>query len=244
MTLTDPLFIFWSLLIIALAFFFVKRYTLTRWVSFASAAWLFLSSISPLPIWMARNLERKYPVVDPSKITDDKPVLILVLGGGYSFAPDLNPGNQLSLPAQSRIAEAIRLYRQIPGSKIVCSGSSVRGLPSQAETTALAALESGVPPSDTLTIKTPTDTFEEAQAFKHRFDNRYNVILVTSAVHMKRALLTFEKFGMTPIPAPSNFLVRIDPNKNPYHFKPSAEKIKMMDRALHEYLGLVELWFK
>lgn len=56
---------------------------------------------------------------------------------------------------------------------------------------------------------------------------------------MPRAVMICEKYGLTPIPAPTDFYVNVDNGNNPFNFKPSKDKMIMFEKALHEYLGII-----
>jgi len=68
-------------------------------------------------------------------------------------------------------------------------------------------------------------------------------LLVTSAVHMPRAMALFKKAGMNPVAAPAGFFDRKEKRRlSPEEFFPNAEALQKSDRAVHEYLGIV--WAK
>jgi uncharacterized SAM-binding protein YcdF (DUF218 family) len=241
--LVDPIFIFWLLLGFGVIGHLVKRPWLSRSFIYLAAFWLFLVTISPFPVWLTRSLEKNYPVLDVNSIPGRPGTLIVILGGGYSFDPQLPPTGQLSNIALGRLTEAIRIYRQLPGSKLVCSGATFSINEAQAYVTARAAITLGVSPADTTIIPSPRNTAEEARACFRRFGKGHQLILVTSAVHMKRAMQYFEAQGLSPIPAPGDHLVKIDPEKTPFTFKPSISRIRMMEASLHEYAGLLKFKF-
>jgi uncharacterized SAM-binding protein YcdF (DUF218 family) len=68
------------------------------------------------------------------------------------------------------------------------------------------------------------------------------LVLVTSAVHMRRSLALFRKQGMNPIPAPAGGTKDREPVVTPEWFFPSVDALKEVTAAVHEYLGLV--WAK
>ncbi len=97
----------------------------------------------------------------------------------------------------------------------------------------------GVPKEDIITVVTPKDTQEEAIAVKNIVKNEA-FVLVTSAIHMKRAVMLFKKLGMNPILAPSGFWVKRVNHK--LVNLPSVGNIMKISAALHEYFGIV--WYK
>lgn len=236
--LLDPFTHFWLVLLVGLFSFWGGRKRAALVLFAYSFSWLFLISVSPLPTWLAFQREGRHPILH--QVPDSlAPPHILVLGGGHTISPTLPPNNQLSDPALARLCEGIRLYRQRPGSKLVCSGNSTSGRTTQAEMLARTAVVLGVPPQDTLWSPTPAHTEAEAFAYATRFGNQHPLILVTDAIHIPRALFWFRQAGLRPIPAPANHYVKPDPLRPPYKFKPSAQKIVISDKLIHEWAGMV-----
>ena len=65
-------------------------------------------------------------------------------------------------------------------------------------------------------------------------------ILVTSASHMPRAMALFRKHGMEPVPAPTDYMVKVRGwGLRPMMFFPSAGSLEKAGRAIHEYLGII-----
>ncbi|MBL7873731.1 MAG: YdcF family protein [Cyclobacteriaceae bacterium] len=198
---------------------------------------------TPLPQWLVYNLESKYKVINTETIQTTDSAFIVVLGGGHTLAPGLPSIDQLSMDALSRLAEGIRLYRLIPGSKLVCSGSSLTKRTTQAELLALSAIELGVPAVDTLLSTSAENTAQEIEAIVKKLGNQQSIILVTSAIHMPRAMSLCVKYGLSPIPAPASHLMKKDPLVSIYDFTPSYHKIMLMHRAMHEYAGMMMVNF-
>jgi uncharacterized SAM-binding protein YcdF (DUF218 family) len=203
-----------------------------------SVGWLFLVSCSPIPQWLVHKMESKYTTFQPAESLPS-PTLILVLGGGHAIAPDLTPADQLSADALVRLSEAIRLHNLLPGSKLVCSGSSISKRTTQAQMLGLAALDLGVRSTDTLLSIHPLNTEAELIDYKTRFGDTKSLILVTDALHMPRAMGYAIQQGLKPIPAPTNHLMKMDPLRSNFDFTPSSQKIYLCQRLLHEYVGLL-----
>jgi uncharacterized SAM-binding protein YcdF (DUF218 family) len=226
--------IFLLLICLSVSHFFAKRIRILL-IVFGMVVLLFF--ISPLPQYFASRLESEYPVIDLASIKRDQPVNIIILGGGHTVAPGLPATQQLEVTALGRLAEGIRIYRQLPGSKLVCSGGSGSGQVTQAETLADAALKLGVNANDTLQIRQPQNTAEEAKFYAQRLGPHTQLILVTSAIHMPRAMEAFQHEGLHPVAAPTNFYIKAQPASNSFDFKPSLIKVVMMDKVLHEWVG-------
>ena len=63
------------------------------------------------------------------------------------------------------------------------------------------------------------------------------VLLVTAAPHLPRALATFRAAGIQAIPAATDFEVMPEP-PHPLRWLPDAQALADSTRALKEYLGL------
>jgi uncharacterized SAM-binding protein YcdF (DUF218 family) len=88
------------------------------------------------------------------------------------------------------------------------------------------------------------NTREEAEQYARKFGNDNQLILVTSASHMKRAMKWFEIQGVSPIAAPTNYSYKNDPDENIWSWIiPKAGNISKTGKAIHEYLGMVITWF-
>jgi uncharacterized SAM-binding protein YcdF (DUF218 family) len=195
--------------------------------------------VTPLPNLLVYAKERQHPVYRP-RPADSLATHVLVLGGGHTIAPDLPANDQLSARALARLVEGVRIHRQLPNSYLVCSGFSSTQRTPQAVVQAQTALLLGVPAADTLLLTDPKNTEAEARAYANRFGREKQLILVTSAVHMPRALYWFRYYGLAPIPAPTDHWVKVDPQRSPFSFGPDSEKIPMLDSWIHESAGM--LW--
>ncbi len=74
---------------------------------------------------------------------------------------------------------------------------------------------------------------------KHHFKKK--IYLVTSAFHMKRAMIDFKKAGFKIIPKPTDFLSNY--HYVWYDFLPSMDYLYKTYLALHEYLGIIKAKF-
>ncbi len=234
---------FWALLALAFVAYRLKQKKMFRFFVITALFGLFIFSFSPLPSWLIYNLENEYPVLKGRPNTKQLPVL--VLGGGHTNDPRLEPVQRLSPQALSRLTEGMRQYRLSPGSKLILSGYSVSGNMSVSETMALSALSLGINAKDTLMLTKPSTTWEEAQAYKKRFGTSGELILVTSASHMPRAMETFRRAGLKPIAAPTFHQIRSGSETMPFPWKFSPNKFNYADIAIHEYFGMLYYrWFK
>lgn len=133
---------------------------------------------------------------------------IVVLGG--TLSPPATPESDANLSsAADRIVYAARLYALGKAPIVLISGGGGGGDPMQAESVHAAALlsEWGVPESALLTETESINTYENAVYTKLMLDQHdlQKVLLVTSAMHMPRALATFQTAGIDATPAATDF---------------------------------------
>ena len=185
---------------------------------------------------LLQPLEHRYPpLIKPSASQSVK--WIVVLGGGVSSDPQLPLTSRLSEGSLYRVLEGVRLYKQIPGSKLVLSGGAVFDSPVEAEGMAKLAPILGVDPRDLVLETASRDTEDQARLIKG-IVGRDKFVLVTSASHLPRAMALFQKQGLNPIPAPTGHFLHQESGAGPLGFFPEAKNLLGGEAAIHEYLGL------
>lgn len=195
-----------------------------------------------LPHYLAKVLESRFqPLEMPLNSMDTSKVLIHVLGSGYTLDERLPANAQIGLTALGRLAEGIRIHRAIKNSIIICSGYSAIGLETQAQVTKRAAIVLGVNSNEIETLNNPSTTQEEAKELGMAFDKNTNLIIVTDAMHMSRAVRLFKMEGFNPKAAPTNFKVNEGPLRERLKWWPSFSNIGLMNYVMHEYLGAVKI---
>ncbi|MDX2481736.1 MAG: ElyC/SanA/YdcF family protein [Desulfuromusa sp.] len=228
---TTLLLLFWAL------FLLLRRKT--RWfgiiIVFLATALLFVGSYAPLSNQYISQFEAQIPKYQPNSVPVD---YVAVLGSWHQSVKNQPVTSQLSPTAIVRLAEGIRIYRLNPGSKLIFTG--FRGLnedpTSYPEKLRELALALGVPTVDILVFNGPRDTAEEAELIATNFSDA-SLVLVTTAVHMPRALNLFHSVGLYPLPAPTEHLSK--PVKGWWDF-PSGATLARSEYWAHERLGL--LW--
>ena len=197
-------------------------------------------SYDAIPNNFLRPLEYKYPPL--LKLEDVHDIKwVVVLGGGHQSDPGIPSTSQLSNVSIARLVEGIRLYKMLPGSKLILSGGSAFDQVPDAKILQDCALAIGVHKKDLVLESVSKDTKDEARLIKEIVGND-GFVLVTSASHMPRSMALFEKRGMHPIPAPTEHLAKESQKISPGMFFPSADGLKKAERAFHEYLGLGWAW--
>ena len=211
----------------------------TRWfgiiIVLLATALLFVGSYAPLSNQYISKFEEQIPIYQQNGAPID---YVAILGSWHQTVKNQPLTSELSPTAIVRLTEGIRIYRLNPGSQLIFTG--FKGLSedpvSYPEKLQELALALGVPAEDILIFNGPRDTREEAQLIAEKFPAA-SLVLVTTAVHMPRALLLFHQVGLDPTPAPTEHLSK--PFKSWWTF-PSGKTLAHSEYSVHERVGL--LW--
>ena len=234
-----PLSIIILLLIIAIIFYRLKP-KLSFWALFTATTLLFLSTFPPLSDNIMAALEDNYPAFTRS----NKPVdYIIILGGVHTSVQGLPATSELKSSSLERLVEAVRIFRLHPEAQIITSGFADGDVSSNAEKVKQAAILLGVPKNKILTENFPQDTEEEAQLIAPRVLDK-NVVLVTSANHLPRAMAYFQQYGVNAIPAPASPWVKSNGLTSWSYYVPNAKKLQQTTTVWYETLGRIVQWLK
>lgn len=202
--------------------------------------WLWLWSMPLASIVLRGSLEQRYP---PVAVTDlPQADAIVVLGGVIEGRqpPRLEP--DLGAPAD-RVWHAARLYLAGKAPRIVISGGNIPGQDqpeSEAEVMAEFLRALGVPPTALILEPRSINTRTNAACSKSLLDQLglRRILLVTSALHMPRAMQTFRAYGVEVIPAATDYEA-VHRHRSIFALLPDALTLDGSGRAIKEYAGLV-----
>lgn len=185
---------------------------------------------------LARCLEEDYPPMRAEECPAAD--AIIVLGGGMAGIPAESkfPYPDMS-EAADRVWHGARIYHALGGNvPIYCTAGDV------ASSTRPILLDLGVKEEDIRVVESARNTEEEARELAAILKGR-KAILVTSALHMKRASMIFSRFadGVEIVPSATDHLAwdvprKSDPWKN---YVPDADAFRKFGYGLHEVLGLL-----
>jgi uncharacterized SAM-binding protein YcdF (DUF218 family) len=211
-----------------------------------SLALLWVFSVPVCSDRLRASLERRYLPVPLADLP--RSGAIVVLGG--LVEPAITPRLDSDLQASAdRVLYAARLYRAGKAPLVIVTGGN---LPWQNEGRAEAYLvaellsEWQVPTTAIVAELKSRTTYENAHFTKALLKalGIDQVLLVTSALHMPRALATFRAAGIQAIPAPTDYEVVDRQMTTLLEWLPDAEALAGSTRALKEYLGLGVYWLR
>ena len=230
--------------------FLSSKKRIGRVLVYAGAGLYLLLSMTPIAEVMYSRLEHAHP---PMLEADTRASMVVVLSGygeGLSFLPVTS---QLNVEAVARMAEGLRIYREIPDARILMSGGQVRfGDVPISMIMAEFARTMGVPADDILVEDRSSTTYENLFEVKKLIGSE-PFILVTSSVSMRRAMGVAEKLGMSAIPAPAAiwasryYTADLSAWESIRKFvgdigHPKNRRIEYLQRVYHEHLGY--LWYR
>ena len=223
-------------LLLALLLWLLWRW-LPRWLRAVGISGLVIAFVLATPLGanaLVASVEKRAP--SASDCAAPLPSTIVLLGGGVKVSTR-DPLNYsvLSPASLQRVFAAAKLARLQPDAHIVITGDSFWGVP---ESTLMAQLlmELGIAPERIRQESAARTTWQNAQftaALMPPVDRR--IWLVSSAVHLPRALYAFEQAGFNACawPADSNVAGWISFG----YLLPTSNAIAKSEAALHEMLG-------
>jgi uncharacterized SAM-binding protein YcdF (DUF218 family) len=223
------------ILLLLFAFFMQKRF---RTLMVILAVLIYVLSINPTAEIFMRPLEDAYkPASFVEVSTCDAYV---VLGGGINEnVPDIDGKGTLSSYALPRVMTAFRLYLKAK-KPIIFSGGKIFDRAPEAEIARRFLISLGVPSYHIITEAKSIDTYENAQYVKEIADAHQfrKILLITSAAHMKRSYLLFNKRFKEIVPYPTDYRTSRG-NYDVLSFLPNAWSLGLVEFAAKEYLGIL-----
>jgi uncharacterized SAM-binding protein YcdF (DUF218 family) len=198
--------------------------------------------------WSSRlligTLEGQYPI-RPSTELPEADAMVLLGGTTYPAEPPRVEAEEI---AGARVQRAARLYHAGKAPKIIVAGGVV-----YQSTEGLARTEADDMSELLIMMGVPADAIIREAASRNTYENASNtvgileamkcrqILLVTSAFHMPRAMALFRRPNLTIIPAPSDPRSggKIDELRD---FFPGPDGLKLTTQAVNELVGIAGYW--
>lgn len=239
-----PLNLCVTLLVIAVVLLMFGRRRIAAALTALSVIWGVFWAMPASTLWAGGRLEQLYPYT----VAPDLPPAeaIVVLGGNTAGGrPNwFQPYDRHTALTRSDWAAQIYKARRAP--VILLSGAALEGTQSEAEFMASSLKKDGVPADALLLEKESFNTHENAlysaRILKELGISR--VLLVTSALHMPRAMGVFSKQGLTPIAAPSAPQIVVPDDPDFSFWLPDERSFFASRSIIKEYVGLLVYWVR
>ena len=235
--LTFPLALTLLVLLVALVAWRLRWRRVSAVLAVLAIAWSGFWSIPRNAEWLRGSLQERHAFAPVEQVPAADAVVVLG-GGGYNWLD--RPGVTLESLKYSRLAQGARLYLAGRAPRVILSGGG-EGLRTEARNMARGMRKLGIPDSALLLEESSRDTADNARytAALAREHGIHRILLVTSAVHMPRASLSFRKAGVSvvevPVPEPTIGGSWAD------RWLPSPRALWRSGRALKEYAGILAL---
>jgi len=234
----------WILLLLALALFGLwrDRRRLLQTCLVAALVLTYGLSLPPVARTLARTLEHRYP--EPARI-EKQPATplydaVVVLAGGVSRRGGLRAEDRLKPASLERLLCGRSLMGQGLAPVLVLSGGNADPFTDyapEAEVMARTLRTFGPTPGTIETEPHSQTTYENAVETKKLLGARVRIALVTSAIHMPRAMALFRQQGFEPTAFPCGYLA--GPRESGItEYLPDIQNLHHSTRAINEWVGL------
>jgi uncharacterized SAM-binding protein YcdF (DUF218 family) len=237
--LAYPLSLAMVLAVVAIFLLFFHYRRLGIAVMAAGMGWLYLWSTPVFSDWVRGTLENRYEYLAADELPQAD--AIVVMGGAFDPWPRDMPYPNMQ-QAADRYWHGARLYHAGRAPVVIPSGGLLpwreEGLRGDAVAGAVLLTDLGVP-NEALIVETEALTTRDnavrvaAIMEEHGMER---VIVVTSALHMRRSVGSFRAVGIEPIPAATDFEV-VARTDTVGRWFPRAKSLFDSGRAIKEYLG-------
>ncbi|MGZ5260742.1 MAG: YdcF family protein [Burkholderiales bacterium] len=233
-----PIYLVAGLAVLCVLAFRNRQWRLRRWryAVLALLLWSYCFSTPAIANAWIDHLESRYERVTnvASGVHD---TLIVVLSSGFAIKIADHDAMKLDAPGWERTYAGIQLWRKAGGQLLFVGEPSPDGKQSIAELMAEVARESGVPTTAIQVETRSRNTFENLQFSKAIIAaHGENAWLVTSAIHMPRAMAVARNLGLRIRPYPCDY--RATQLRHWYAWLPNADGPAMHAEAFHEVVGL------
>lgn len=217
--------------LILIFFFFISFYLLSTW---------------PGEYLLVRTLEDDYSPYSFEQLSKEEigdTVMVILSGGMILGSPAAgDEGAEIGGTTLARLYGGYRIYQKL-GCDILLSGGRGPGRSNElpiAKVMQEVLLSWGIDKEKIIIEDLAKTTLESAEySLKKLEEEGYQrIILVTSALHMRRSMQCFEKSEIKIIPGPVNYIFGKEP-LNILDFLPNAGALSNNFYAIHEWIGLV-----
>lgn len=174
--------------------------------------------------------------------------VIIVLGGGLARPAEMGSTSdrvtqtaRLLCAGSDRVMQAALLWRDGKGGTIIITGGDLPWVHSNEASRAAEILEAYGVPSDSIIVEsnsrnTHENAINTAAIWKER--HFHSGMLVTSAIHMRRALASFRKAGLDVTPWSADVSDQYPLINSVFDFLPDARALVATTAAIKEWVGL------
>ena len=180
------------------------------------------------------------PITEASQARDAA-TIVLLGNGAITLGSAATAIHLPSLNTAVNVSEAARLYRLLPGRRVVASGGippTGANMRPESEVMREYLLRLGVADADIVLESSSVNTTEQAERVAALLPRGARVVLVTTPAHMPRASALFRSRGLDVIDAVSSADSGIERSRI-WPLMPNVYSLRASEVAAYEWLGYV-----
>lgn len=232
-------------LLLAIAVFSVILALLLRWrwlpigLTALGLLWVLAWSLPITSLQAGRYLEQRYPQKPPSQYPQVDAIVVL---GGHMQGNRSNwfeAYDKQNVISRESLAATLYLAGRAP--LILLSGGALEGNISDTANMARSLRQLGIPAKAILQETRSQNTLENAELTDKTLQQlqKQTILLVTSALHMPRAVAAFNNTGVAVLPAPLPPQIKWAPVSERSPWIPNLHALMASSSIIKEYAGLV-----
>ncbi|UOD51490.1 YdcF family protein [Orrella daihaiensis] len=231
-----------ALVVLAVLLLLIKRRILAITCLLFGLAWVLLWSLPITTVFSGGWLEHRYPAREPAAYPQAQAIVVL---GGHIQGNRRNwfePYDRINVVGRESLAAD--LYKADRAPLIVLSGGALEGNISDTASMARSLERAGIPAQAIVQETESQSTLENAELTQKTLKklNLDRVLLVTSALHMPRAMAAFDGTSVAVTPAALPPQIRLDGSTPQTNWSPDLHTLLASRSIIKEYAGLVIYW--
>lgn len=238
-----PINLMVALLLLASLLLIIKRRKLALCFATFGLSWALFWSLPISSMWLGGHLESQYDYVAANYMPTADAIVVL---GGHTANNKVNWFDSGPSPTRSRIQRGAELYQAQRAPLILVSGAALDRGTSEAQLMARYLRQQHID-ENAIVLEEHSFTTKENAIFSAKIlqeKDWHRILLVTSALHMPRAVAAFEKENLEVIAAPVG--PQITPNSSAWLdlWQPNMHVMNASRSIIKEYAGLFVYWVR
>lgn len=233
----------WVMAFAIIVFLFNKR-MLSFCLASLAFVWVLAWSLPYTTLMAGGFLENRYVPLNAHDYPTADAIVVL---GGHIQGNRHNWFTPFDKQAvRSRETMAIELFLAQRAPIIILSGGALEGPVADTNNMARSLIQKGIPEQAIVLETTSQNTFENALLTQKTLSaiEKKRILLVTSALHMPRAMAAFEKQPILVTAAPLPSQIKIDLERPLKLWKPDLLTLEASRSIIKEYVGLFVYWLR
>lgn len=233
-----------ALVVLAVFLLLLRRRIVAIFCLLLGLSWVLLWSLPATTLMAGGWLESRFPARDPALFPQAQAVVVL---GGHIQGNRRNwfePYDRANVVGRETLAAD--LYQANRAPLIVLSGGALEGNISDTANMARSLERAGVPAEAILQETESQSTLENAVLTQQTLQklNLDRILLVTSALHMPRAMAAFNNTAIAVTAAPLAAQIRLAGTSAQSPWSPDLHTLLASRSIIKEYAGLIIYWLE